>query len=405
MDSSAPYRTGLGYFLAISPRSPSILCNVDPEKYLAIIAEEVGISRDELHDDTEFADLGLDRVLAQAIADRFADETSQRLEVSVFESCPDVRSFMRRLDKTVAESTVPEKGTVHVPIEKMMMKKKKKNAARTSPLVLPLQGNPATAKKTLFLLPDGSGSGLAYARIPPLGPDICLCALNSPFLGAGPFSTTIEEMSATFTAAIREAQPHGPYNLGGWSAGGYFATEVARSLLRAGEAVERVLLIDSPCRVEYEAMPIEVVRFLAPRNLMGNWGDKKAGTPQWLVDHFEGTLAAVAEYEPGPIIEGRVANVFVVEASQAVFGTQAELVGSGLDLGVRLTRDLLGPRSRQFDPHGWHTLYPGARLRWARTSGSHFTLVHPPHVSFVLPSPSCFSNFLDNGETKAIDVF
>ncbi|KAK7991960.1 hypothetical protein PG988_000754 [Apiospora saccharicola] len=286
--------------------SPSILCNVDPEKYLAIIAEEVGISRDELHDDTEFADLGLDRVLVQAITDRFADETSQRLEVSVFESCPDVRSFMRRLDKTVAESTVPEKGTVHVPIEKMMKKKKKKNAARTSPLVLPLQGNPATAKKTLFLLPDGSGG-------------------SGPFLGAGPFSTTIEEMSATFTAAIREAQPHGPYNLGGWSAGGYFATEVARSLLRAGEAVERVLLIDSPCRVEYEAMPIEVVRFLAPRNLMGNWGDKKAGTPQWLVDHFEGTLAAVAEYEPGPIIEGRVANVFVVEASQAVFGTQAEL--------------------------------------------------------------------------------
>ncbi|KAK7931655.1 hypothetical protein PG985_002367 [Apiospora marii] len=346
------------------------------EQYLAIIAEEVGISRDELQDDTEFADLGLDRVLAQAITDRFAEELSQRMQVSVFETYPDVRSFTRHIDKTLGESKATEKGTVNVSITE----NKKKNVGRTPPLVLPLQGNPATAKKTVFLLPDGSGSGLAYARIPHLGPDICLCGVNSPFLGAGSFSTTIEEMSAIFAAAIREVQPHGPYNLGGWSAGGYFATEVARTLLRAGEAVQRIILIDSPCRVEYEAMPVEVVRFLAPRNLMGNWGGKKAGTPQWLVDHFEGTLTAVGEYGPKPLaIERHMPSVFVIEAAEGVFGTQAELADSGLDMGVKLTRDLLGPRARQFDPHGWDTLYPGSLLRWARTSGSHFTLVHPPH--------------------------
>jgi thioesterase domain-containing protein len=350
---------------------------MDPEKYLTIIAEEVGVPRDELQDDTEFADLGIDRVLAQAITDRFAAETSQRLPLSVFDDFPDVRRFIQHLRQAEREQA-PQQDTAKTTTEK-------RNGAKKPPLVLPLQGNPATAKKTLFLLPDGSGSGLAYARLPRLGGDICLVGLNSPFLGAASFSTTIEEVARTFAAAIREIQPHGPYMLGGWSAGGYFATEVARLMLNAGEAIECIVLIDSPCRLEYESLPLEVVRYLAPRNLMGNWANKE--TPKWMVDHFEGTLAAVAKYTPAAV-EGRVPSVFIIEASDGVFGSSEELAKSGLDLSNMLTRHLLGPRPRQFDPHGWERLYPGAQLRWARSSGSHFTMVHPPHVSFSPSSPS-----------------
>ena len=350
-----------------------------PEDYLIIIAEEVGVPREELQDDTEFADLGIDRVLAQAITDRFARETSQSLPLSVFDDFPDVNSFTQYLSQARGKA-VQDKETVKTsPVKKNVATKKKPS------LVLPLQGNPATAKKTLFLLPDGSGSGLAYARLPQLGADICLCGLNSPFLGVGVFTTTIEEIAKIFAAAIREVQPHGPYNLGGWSAGGYFATEVARLMLRAGEAVENIALIDSPCRLEYESLPLEVVRFLAPRNLMGNWGNKE--TPKWLVDHFEGTLAAVAEYTPSKV-EGTVPYVFVIEASEGVFGTTEEVNKSGMDQNNMLVRHLLGPRPRQFNPHGWERLYPASQLRWARSSGSHFTLVHPPHVSSSSFSPS-----------------
>jgi pimeloyl-ACP methyl ester carboxylesterase len=357
---------------------------MDADKYLSIIAEEVGVPRDELQDDTEFADLGIDRVLAQVITDRFAAETSQSLPLSIFDDFPDVHSFKQHLK---ARGTQAGSITNCTAKTTTTAQKKKQKPTKKPSLVLPLQGTPATAKKTLFLLPDGSGSGLAYARLPRLGPDICLCGLNSPFLGADSFTTTIESIAATFTAAIREAQPRGPYMLGGWSAGGYFATEVARLLLRAGEAVSCVVLIDSPCRLEYESLPLEVVRFLAPRNFMGNWGAK--GTPGWLVRHFEGTLAAVAEYVPRSIGEGRVPEVFVIEAAEGVFGSHEEVDRSGLDQSNMLTRHLLGPRPKVFDPHGWERLYPGAKLRWARSSGSHFTMVHPPHVSLCfLSSPS-----------------
>ena len=57
---------------------------------------------------------------------------------------------------------------------------------------------------------------------------------------------TIEERAAVYLRAVREVQPAGPYLLGGWSLGGVLAFEMARQLTGGGEAVEAVLLIDSP---------------------------------------------------------------------------------------------------------------------------------------------------------------
>ncbi|KAK2754871.1 putative secondary metabolism biosynthetic enzyme [Arachnomyces sp. PD_36] len=307
---------------------------MDPEICLNIIAEEVGVSRDELQDDTEFSDLGIDNMLAKVITDRLSKEASQCLPQSVFKDYPDVQSFVRHISPVRVRQVIQQDD----------VEAKNQTKAKKPSLVVRLQGNPATAKKTIFLLPDGSGSGMAYARIPRLGADICLCGVNSPFLGVGSFCTTIEQFAETFLAAIREVQPHGPYTIGGWSAGGYFTTEVVRLMLRAGETVESILLIDSPCRLEFESLPLEVVRYLAPRNLMGNWGNKD--TPTWLVDHFEGTLAAVARYSPTKI-QGRVPSVFVIEASDGVFGTDTEFNDTGLDQ-TKLTKYMLAPRPKQY---------------------------------------------------------
>lgn len=55
----------------------------------------------------------------------------------------------------------------------------------------------------------------------------------------------IEHMSANYLDAIRQAQPHGPYLLSGWSAGGIIAYEMARQLRARGEPVGLLALIDS----------------------------------------------------------------------------------------------------------------------------------------------------------------
>src|SRR5262249_22049148 len=46
-------------------------------------------------------------------------------------------------------------------------------------------------------------------------------------------------------AAIRQVQPRGPYHLGGWSAGGVIALEMAQQLVGQGEQVGLLTLLDT----------------------------------------------------------------------------------------------------------------------------------------------------------------
>ena len=56
---------------------------------------------------------------------------------------------------------------------------------------------------------------------------------------------TIQEMAEHYIAAIREAQPQGPYYLGGSSFGGWVAYEMARQLTASGQPVGLVAMFDT----------------------------------------------------------------------------------------------------------------------------------------------------------------
>src|SRR5690606_29340174 len=51
--------------------------------------------------------------------------------------------------------------------------------------------------------------------------------------------------ASAYVAALRAAQPEGPYMLGGWSFGGLVAYEMARQLSAAGHEVALLALFDS----------------------------------------------------------------------------------------------------------------------------------------------------------------
>jgi thioesterase domain-containing protein len=55
----------------------------------------------------------------------------------------------------------------------------------------------------------------------------------------------LEDMAHEYVAAIREVQPRGPYLLGGWSAGGLVALEMARHLMALGEPIQMLALLDT----------------------------------------------------------------------------------------------------------------------------------------------------------------
>ena len=105
---------------------------------------------------------------------------------------------------------------------------------------------PAGARK-LFLVHDGDGETLLYRNIAQRAPaDVSVYGIQPTRLRNVPLAhSSIESMAATYLQSVRAEQPAGPYLLGGMCAGGLIAYEMALQLERAGESVERVLLLDS----------------------------------------------------------------------------------------------------------------------------------------------------------------
>jgi thioesterase domain-containing protein len=95
-----------------------------------------------------------------------------------------------------------------------------------------------------FCVHPVGGDVLCYAELARrLGDGQPFYGLQSPEPeGAAP---RLEELAASYLAAVRAVQPRGPYRLGGWSMGGVVAFEMARQLGVEGERVELVALIDA----------------------------------------------------------------------------------------------------------------------------------------------------------------
>jgi amino acid adenylation domain-containing protein len=118
-------------------------------------------------------------------------------------------------------------------------------AADTPPSGELVRLNSVSVGHPLFLVHPAGGSVLGYmplARLlrrpvhglqaPPVAPD-------EPPQG-------IEDRAARYVAMLRQAQPQGPYALGGWSSGALVAYEMAAQLEAAGETVSQLAVLDGP---------------------------------------------------------------------------------------------------------------------------------------------------------------
>jgi acetoacetyl-CoA synthetase len=56
---------------------------------------------------------------------------------------------------------------------------------------------------------------------------------------------SVQEMAQAYVRCMREVQPHGPYALVGYSFGGLIAFEMAQQLVKAGEKIELLCLLDT----------------------------------------------------------------------------------------------------------------------------------------------------------------
>lgn len=105
-------------------------------------------------------------------------------------------------------------------------------------------------------------------------------------------------MSTLFLAEVRRRQPHGPYVFGGWSAGGVIAYEAAVQTQAQGDIVDRLILLDTPCPIRLDPLPSRLHHFFDSVGLLGPEGGHPDGPPDWLLPHFDHSIANLSNYKP-----------------------------------------------------------------------------------------------------------
>ena len=102
-------------------------------------------------------------------------------------------------------------------------------------------------KNPLFMLPGIGGSLVDfYPLAQGLADDQPAYGLQPIGLdGVAPPQETLEIIAATYYEELRKVQPHGPYQLMGYSLGGIIAYELAQQILKSGEQVGSLMMIDS----------------------------------------------------------------------------------------------------------------------------------------------------------------
>ncbi|KAK0112637.1 hypothetical protein ONS95_014376 [Cadophora gregata] len=347
-------------------------CNDIEEVLRSIIIEEVGIQPSEAHPTAKFSDLGLDSLLSIAVLGSVRELTGVSLPSSFFSEYQTFGDLQK-----YSQTNVPELKAV---VSKLLSPFKSKSIL--------LQGIPSSGSTAVFLLPDGSGSALSYIDLPPISKSLPVYALFSPFHKcAENYTLPFETVASIFIEEIRRLQPHGPYLLAGWSMGGIFAYEVSQQLLKAGEKIQMLMFIDSPCPRTLPPLPAPTLDILENAGLFDGMDKSGKGIPEETRQHFLASVRALEHFEPVPLAkDAKIENVVAVWAKDGML----EGLSEEKKIGVNLSDDdianearnwLFGVRS-DYGPAGWDKLV-GREVDCTVVSGNHFSVVKAPQMNAV----------------------
>ncbi|WP_238390551.1 MULTISPECIES: non-ribosomal peptide synthetase [unclassified Mycolicibacterium] len=254
----------------------------------------------------------------------------------------------------------------------------------------------------LFLVHPMGGNVLCYLDlVKHLPADQPVYALQAA--GAQPGSTplrTMSDLAASYLTAIRRLRPDGPYNIGGWSFGGYVAVEMARQL--ADQDLAHLILLDTtslddgpnPAVAEKEL----ITWFFGELVIEADGANTTARTPGYRDMVPDGSFESVLRYaveagivptESSPQLIRRLYEIF-----RANYEATLNYRHEPLDRDIVLLRsvgelpaELAGAHrmvgSMFASPtNGWDRLQPRS-LRVIEVAGDHLSMMSEPHVADV----------------------
>ena len=170
-----------------------------------------------------FLELGGNSLLAARLMNHIELHFGRRIPLSTLLSATTVEELAR---------TIPEQPDREV----------------TSPLVR-MQVGCTSRKPFFFLHGQFSGWGLYCKALAPfLGEEQPFYVFHPLAERGHDLPATVELMAKRYVQVLREAQPHGPYLLGGYCNAGLIAFEMAQQLRAQGENVELLVLVETLAR-------------------------------------------------------------------------------------------------------------------------------------------------------------
>jgi len=301
--------------LTTSQRPPSA-SDGHADLLLRLLADELGLPIASLTPDCEFASLGLHSLASLKIIARFKKQSRKALPAAFLaehSTASRVRKAFGEDTDSEDESSRTERSTPSVAVSpatpltpqselatvssQLDLSKAHHNVKTPAPEAnaLLINGDPHASLTPLFLATAGIGLAAPYINISQFPDQRALYALESPFVECPEqHSLNVEHMAATWILAIRRVRPKGPYLLGGYSAGGVYAYEIARKLAENhGEKIAGLLIIDS--RVP-QPVPAALDVVAVPTNA--------TGLSQQMRLHMIAAARALVRYDPRPFPAG-----------------------------------------------------------------------------------------------------
>ena len=226
------------------------------------VARVLGTASDKLDDSRSFTDLGLDSLMAVELISRLeaglqlsipvmliwqhpsvaqlTDYFAQKLDIAEDTRTPahheaDTRPDLPRQASVGQTEAEPETPAVALPTPDWSV----------APLVeIQAHGN----GRPFFCVTAGYGDLFMFIGLAnKIGKETPFYLLQPPQRNGEMAFREIKTLVACFIREIRAVQPEGPYRIGGYSAGGLPAYEIAQQLQKQGHAVEHLILMDVPC--------------------------------------------------------------------------------------------------------------------------------------------------------------
>jgi iterative type I PKS product template protein len=353
------------------------------------IAGEMGVEIDEIIDAHDLSTMGMDSLMSLSILGILREKTGMSLPADLLANNPSIKAIEKSLNigGTKPAPAKPAKAVAApTKTQSAPAKSSKATPERLATSVL-LQGNSKKATKHLWMVPDGSGSATSYTEISEVGPNVAVWGLNSAYMKVPEeYKCGVIGMASSFITEIKRRQPTGPYLLAGWSAGGVIAFEAVNQLIKNGDVVEQLIIIDAPCPDIIEPLPASLHRWFGEIGLLGDGDLTKL--PKWLLPHFAASVTALSNYSAEVIDPKKSPFVTAIWCEDGVCHLPTDPRPDPFPYGH--AQFLLDNRT-DFGPNLWDKYLNRERLVTKHMPGNHFSMMRGALVSYAPSIITCYT--------------